>query len=133
MDEVVVFHLTGGVKASRMILGLLVCLTVVGLPLGLWLLAWSRARVELGPDGVRCRPGGFVRYVQVQSFGKGEREAALAPGEVGLEHGDVPRGRLVEEHVAAVQARGRRGRGRLRRGLSRNKANEQISAIMQGK
>ena len=78
--EATVYTKTSAVRTSSLLLALLFGVTVVGLPVAVWLVAVARGSVSLDADGIRVTPGrGSMPWAAVRRFGIGRKSGALDP------------------------------------------------------
>ena len=60
--EATVFVKTFAVRISTVLFAIFMGLTVVGLPVSIWLVTVALRRVELDAVGLRIKPGGGMRW-----------------------------------------------------------------------
>ena len=68
------------VRLAALLLALLMGITVVGIPISLWLVAVALRRVELDAEGIRVQPGRAMKWAEVARFGIGFKSGELDPG-----------------------------------------------------
>lgn len=75
--EATVFVKTFAVRISTVLFAIFMGLTVVGLPVSIWLVTVALRRVELDAVGLRIKPGGEMRWAEVARFGIGFKTGQL--------------------------------------------------------
>lgn len=75
-----VYPLDRMTQVARILLALILCLTVVGIPVGLWVMLTALTRIELTEDTLRKGPVGRpLPLDRVARFGIGTKEGRIYP------------------------------------------------------